>query len=332
MYVKAIREFLDFLPALDYPLKEIKFCDKSKEMDSLVQNAFEISRGTPAVLLEKSVMMQAMNIPKPKKHIPFGNSARKTSDEFKLGQQIFPNPYIPPPTSPSPKPCQSSLNGSIPDSTTLSNWVFKGCQNGTSTFMVNNLKVLIYQYDIVNLGNVDIIVSTENQQVAGNGKLAKALLLKAGKEYQEEHAKLYSQKKRNWTDVLQTRAGHLNCKVVLHAIIEQFPNKDPSKFHINMLSDTLRKVLETANKKKKANWFKDFQCVSIALPLLGAGTSFIFHLSQSLKRANLIFAFFVDIVYISIFCSICRANFNETLGYKEIQQKFNKRTKSVSLW
>ena len=279
MYVKAIREFLDFLPALDYPLKEIKFCDKSKEMDSLVQNAFEISRGTPAVLLEKSVMMQAMNIPKPKKHIPFGNSARKTSEELKLGQQIFPNPYIPPPTSPSPKPCQSSLNGSVPDSTTLSNWVFKGCQNGTSTFMVNNLKVLIYQYDIVNLGNVDIIVSTENQQVAGNGKLAKALLLKAGKKYQEEHAKLYSQKKRNWTDVLQTRAGQLNCKVVLHAIIEQFPNRDPSKFHTDMLWDTLEKVLETANEKKKANLFKNFQCVSIALPLLGAGTSFIFHLS-----------------------------------------------------
>ena len=273
MYVKAIREFVEFLPALGHPLKEIKFCDQSKEMTRLFKNVFEMSDGKPEILSEKSVMMQALNISKPHNH-SFRESSESKSSSTQSGQPSYENPY---PTHLSPP--QSSSNGFVPNSKTPSNWVFKGCQNGTATFMINSIKVLIYQYDIVDLDNVDIIVSTENQQVSGNGKLAQALLLKAGKKYQEEHAKLYSQKKRNWTDVLQTRAGQLNCKVVLHAIIEQFPNKDPSKVHINMLRDTLRKVLENANEKKKENWFKKFQCVSIALPLLGVGTSFIFHLS-----------------------------------------------------
>ena len=70
--------------------------------------------------------------------------------------------------------------------------------------MINNIKVLIYKYDIVNVCNVDIIVLTENQQVAGNGKLAKAIIQKAGVRYRTEHTKLHSSQKRNWTDVLQT--------------------------------------------------------------------------------------------------------------------------------
>ena len=98
----------------------------------------------------------------------------------------------------------ASSNRSVPNSKTPSNWVFKGWQNDTATLMINNIKVLIYKYDIVNVCNVDIIVLTENQQVAGNGKLAKAILQKAGVRYRTEHTKLHSSQKRNWTDVLQT--------------------------------------------------------------------------------------------------------------------------------
>ena len=90
----------------------------------------------------------------------------------------------------------ASSNRSVPNSKTPSNLVFKGWQNDTATLMINNIQILIYKYDIVNVCNVDIIVLTENQQVAGNGKLAKAILQKAGV--------LHSSQKRNWTDVLQT--------------------------------------------------------------------------------------------------------------------------------
>ena len=268
MYVKAIREFVEFLPALGHPLKEIKFCDQSKEMTRLFKNVFEMSDGKPEILSEKSVMMQALNISKPHNH-SFRESSESKSSSTQSGQPSYENPY---PTHLSPP--QSSSNGFVPNSKTPSNWVFKGCQNGTATFMINSIKVLIYQYDIVDLDNVDIIVSTENQQVSGNGKLAKALLLKAGKKYQEEHAKLYSPKKRNWTDVLQTNAGQMNCKIVLHAIIEKFPKVDPSNYHLDMLWKTTQNVLITANHKKKGKWLREFQCLSVALPLLGTGKSF----------------------------------------------------------
>ena len=273
MYVKAIREFVDFLPALDHPLKEIKFCDKSKEMTRLFKNVFEMSDRKPELLSEKSVMMQALNIPKPHNHSFRGSSASKSSStQFKPGQQSYENPYTSHLSSP-----QSPSNGFVPNSKIPSNWVFKGWQNGSATFMINSIKVLIYQYDIVDLCNVDIIVSTENQQVAGNGKLAKAILQKAGEKYKKEHASLHSPQKRNWGDVLQTKAGQMNCKVVLHAIIEKFPNVDPSDNRLDMLFETTQNVLIAANKKRRGKLFKEFQYLSVALPLLGAGKYFFYY-------------------------------------------------------
>ncbi|XP_062613013.1 uncharacterized protein LOC134274799 [Saccostrea cucullata] len=181
---------------------------------------------------------------------------------------VHPYPSNPAPVHPYPSnPTQPHMPPQ--SSHKMSNWIHLNSNGGTEIFEVNNLCVLIYTEDLTKIQNVDILVSTENAKVPGNGQLAKAILEKAGKPYQKEHAKLFSgKKKRNTTEVLQTGAGHLGFKIVLHAIIDKFPDDLPSGFYQQQLWDTTLKILNAANKEK----VKKKKLFSIALSLLGTGS------------------------------------------------------------
>lgn len=305
MYVKAIKEFVEFLPGMKSKLKEIQFFDKSSEMTQLVYNTYQMTNGAgERYLSHESVLMRACQSPASTTQTSHHNRSHSTNPSFNHGQhaQHFQTPYgqagnyqPPPLTYPSssnswsqsnipaaapscvqPTPLkyptssnswpQSNIPAAAPPYVP-SNWTYIGNVSGADTFNINQIQVLIYTGELPKLNNVDILVSTENSRVPGNGKLAKAIFQKAGKEYQKEHAKLFSGKKKiNNGEILQTGAGLLHFKVVLHAIIDKFPNASPTPYHLNELYQTTLNLLDTANKKVKKK-----QLLTIALPLLGAG-------------------------------------------------------------
>lgn len=305
MYVKAIKEFVEFLPGMKSKLKEIQFFDKSSEMTQLVYNTYQMTNGAgERYLSHESVLMRACQSPASTTQTSHHNGSHSTNPSFNHGQHVqhFQTPYgqagnyqPPPLTYPSssnswsqsnipaaapscvqPTPLkyptssnswpQSNIPAAAPPYVP-SNWTYIGNVGGADTFNINRIQVLIYTGELPELNNVDILVSTENSRVPGNGKLAKAIFQKAGKEYQKEHAKLFSGKKKiNNGEILQTGAGLLHFKVVLHAIIDKFPNASPTPYHLNELYQTTLNLLDTANKKVKKK-----QLLTIALPLLGAG-------------------------------------------------------------
>lgn len=284
MYVKAIKEFVEFLPGMKTNLKEIQFFDKSSEMTQLVYNSYQMANGAgERYLSPESVLMQVYQSPTYTKPTSHNNGSHSTNPSFNPGQHVqhFPNPYgaagnYQPPPPPLTYP--PSSNSRPPSNTPAaaiqyvpSNWTYKGNVDEVDTFNINKLDVLIYTRDLPDLNNVDILVSTENSQEPGKGKLAKAILQKAGEKYRKEHAKLFSGKKKLHNgEIKQTGAGQLHYKVVLHAIIDRFPNASPSQHHLDMLYQTTSHLLDNANKKKE----KKKQMLTLALPLLGAGKCF----------------------------------------------------------
>lgn len=278
MYVKAIKEFVEFLPGMKSKLEEIQFFDKSSEMTQLVYNTYQMTNGAgERYLSHESVLMRACQSPASTTQTSHHNGSHSTNPSFNHGQHVqhFQTPYgqagnyqPPPLTYPSSSNSwsQSNIPAAAPPCVP-SNWTYIGNVGGADTFNINRIQVLIYTGELPELNNVDILVSTENSRVPGNGKLAKAIFQKAGKEYQKEHAKLFSGKKKiNNGEILQTGAGLLHFKVVLHAIIDKFPNAFPTQYHLNELYQTTLNLLDTANKKVKKK-----QMLTIALPLLGAG-------------------------------------------------------------
>lgn len=284
MYVKAIKEFVEFLPGMKTNLKEIQFFDKSSEMTQLVYNSYQMANGEgERHLSPESVLMQVYQSPTYTKPTSHNNGSHSTNPSFNPGQHVqhFPNPYDPAgnyQSQPSPLTYPSSSNFSPQSKTPAaatpcvpSNWTYIDNVGGADTFNINTLDVLIYTNNLPYLNNVDILVSTENSQAPGKGKLAKAILQKAGEKYRKEHEKLFSGKKKlNNGEIKQTGAGQLHYKVVLHAIIDRFPNASPAQHHLDMLYKTTLHLLDIANKKKE----KKKQMLTIALPLLGAGKCF----------------------------------------------------------
>lgn len=282
MLVKAIKEFVEFLPGMKTNLKEIQFFDKSDEMTQLVHNNYQMANGAgERYLSPESVLMQVYQSPTYTKPTSHNNGSHSTNPRLNPGQQHFQNPYGQASSNqpqPSPLTYQSSPNFSPQSKTSAaatrcvsSNWTCIGKIDGADTFNINKLHVLIYTSDLPYLNNVDILVSTENSQGPGKGKLAKAILKNAGEEYRKEHEKLFSGKKKlNNGEIKQTGAGRLHYKVVLHAIIDKFPDASPAQYHLDMLYNTTFHLLDIANKKKE----KKKQMLTIALPLLGAGKCF----------------------------------------------------------
>ncbi|XP_061194887.1 protein mono-ADP-ribosyltransferase PARP14-like isoform X2 [Saccostrea echinata] len=273
MYVKSVMEYRNFLLGKN-SIKEIHFIDKKDDMIELVIDTYEIALLNSGYLEEKSVMMRLNDQEKHLGQIRYPNKSSNTYPSNCVpGQQQCPNPYNSiPSTVPMPQPDFKQFQyplQSNPYTPSIANIRHINSSGGTEIFELNNLNVLIYTEDLTKIHNIDILVSTENAQVPGNGKLAKAILEKAGNSYQKEHTKLFSgKKKRNTTEVLQTSAGCLSFKLVLHAIIEKFPDDLPSDFYLQQLWDTTLNILNAANTKK----VKRKKLLSIALSLLGTGS------------------------------------------------------------
>ncbi|KAK3098184.1 hypothetical protein FSP39_016972 [Pinctada imbricata] len=146
---------------------------------------------------------------------------------------------------------------------------------GYTAFQIGQIYVYIYTGDIVQLKDIDGLVSPENQYLNGCGKLSTAIMKLAGANYQKDHKGLAlpNGRPRPLNDVLVTPAGNLGYARVLHAVTRQLSDKPkPSKHDLDSLEKLVYNVLR---KFDKFIWmlriWKNFVPASIAMPLLGAG-------------------------------------------------------------
>uniref|UniRef100_A0A8W8MVM9 E3 ubiquitin-protein ligase n=1 Tax=Magallana gigas TaxID=29159 RepID=A0A8W8MVM9_MAGGI len=183
MYVKAIKEFVEFLPGMKSKLKEIQFFDKSSEMTQLVYNTYQMTNGAgERYLSHESVLMRACKSPASTTQTSHHNGSHSTNTSFIPGQHVqhFQTPYSqaanyqpPPLTYPSSSNSwsQSNIPAAAPPCVP-SNWTYIGNVGGADTFNINRIQVLIYTGELPELNNVDILVSTENTRVPGNGEVS----------------------------------------------------------------------------------------------------------------------------------------------------------------
>lgn len=271
MYIKSITEFLYFLPGTKTPIKEIHFIDKTDDLLELAIETYQIAVIDPKYLDEKLVVERLDDLSKTGSQSKYPRGISSSSN-FVPGEQQYQNPYSPAPQHSSPT-CEHftttpnvQVHTNIPKSPYRKYIRFEG---RAEHFNMNRLRVLVYTEDLTKVNNVDILVSTENFQNPGLGVLSKAILDKAGDKYRKEHAKLFmAKKKSNSKMIIQTNAGQLSFKVVLHAVIDKFPNIFPSDYHLDQLRKMTYDLLKSADEKKVK---KKQNTLSVALPLIGTG-------------------------------------------------------------
>ena len=127
------------------------------------------------------------------------------------------------------------------------------------------LHVHIYRCDILK-AKTDVIVNAANEFLEHAAGVAGFIAEKAGKALTDESNKIVSKQKLFVTDVVQTTAGRLQYKAVLHAIGPRWKDYTKKKECLEDLRMTIKNILHMAEKK-------NFR--SVAIPSISAGTVII---------------------------------------------------------
>ena len=139
-------------------------------------------------------------------------------------------------------------------------------QQFRQTFKIHeSFTVHIYSCDILK-AKTDVIVNAANEFLNHAAGVAAFIAEKAGKALTDESNKIVSKQKLGVTDVVQTTAGRLQYKAVLHAIGPRWKDYTKKKECLKDLRMTIKNILHMAEKK----YFR-----SVAIPSISAGTVII---------------------------------------------------------
>ena len=136
------------------------------------------------------------------------------------------------------------------------------------------LHVHIYSCDILK-AETDGIVNAANEHLSHVGGVAKSIAEKAGRQLTDASNEIAARKKLDVTDVVQTTAGRLPHRAVLHAIGPRWKYFRDKKECLEALKDTIKNILYKA---------EEMRLRSVAIPSISAGT--ILHIYLLSLRAR----------------------------------------------
>jgi hypothetical protein len=148
--------------------------------------------------------------------------------------------------------------------------ILRDSADGRDEFLVGKrLKVFIYQENIIDLKNINVLVCPEGRSGTCQGYLAQQIMANIPKEQQRAITSLLQNPPRHISNILQSYFGVLNYGTIFFAIIRKFPNHEPREEDLDQLWYTTLNVLKKADIKGSKNRKGD--PVSVAMPLLGTG-------------------------------------------------------------
>lgn len=258
MYIRALRDFSrDVLPRSKNKIEEFHIVDMKDEVLELIFKEYDEGHKRGGNYLEPSKVLERL-----------GLASRNFSNTW--GQNIS-NFHNSPSKSNSSLGSSSNTVSGASNSSNTAKCILTKTADGRDEFLVGEkLKVFIYQGNIMDLMNINVLVCSEGRNDRTcQGYLAKQIMDKITEKQRKAIASLFkSTTFRQFSDVLQSHLGVNHYNLILFAIIKKFPNDEMRKDDLDLLWKTTLNVLEKANKK---NVQKKGKPVSVALPLLGTG-------------------------------------------------------------
>lgn len=132
------------------------------------------------------------------------------------------------------------------------------------TSQFNKVQVHVYKCDILSV-TTDAIVNAANESLQHFGGVASAIAQRAGKSFLDECDSLVANSQLKVTNVVDTSAGNLSYKAVLHAIGPRWKDYKNKKNCVDDVKYTIKNILKKAERMKFA---------SVAIPSISAGTNF----------------------------------------------------------